>query len=128
MPPAEGAAFRARALARLKKFLDEAPPFIRRMPLAELSRSASFLYSADFRIGMSTFARGSLMAAEMDDLIRAKTGGTKSLRDALRALLKAPQPFRTEDLPSIFQEATGVDVREILGSWSKEPAATASRP
>jgi predicted metalloprotease with PDZ domain len=117
MPPAEGAAFRARTLARLRAILDEAPPFVRRMPLDALSRSASFLYSADFRIGMSTFSRGSLMAAEMDDRIRAASGGTKSLRDALRALLKAPQPFRPEDLPGIFRNATGVDVREILDRW-----------
>jgi len=120
MPPAEGAAFRAGALGRLRKILDEAPPFIRRMPLAVLSRSASFLYSADFRIGMSTFSRGALMAAEMDDRIRTATGGTKSLRDALRALLTAPQPFRTEELPVIFRTATGVDVREILDRWMKE--------
>jgi predicted metalloprotease with PDZ domain len=120
MPAAEGAAFRARTLARLKAILDEAPPFIRRMPLVDLSRSASFLYSADFRFGMSTFSRGALMAAEMDEKIRAASGGTKSLRDGLRALLKAPQPFRTEDLPVIFQTATGVDVREILERWMKE--------
>jgi predicted metalloprotease with PDZ domain len=120
MPPAEGAAFRTRTLARLRAILDEAPPFIRRMPLVDLSRSASFLYSTDFRFGMNTFSRGSLMAAEMDDLIRAATGGTKSLRDGLRALLQAPQPFRTEDLPVIFRTATGVDVREILDHWMKE--------
>ena len=90
------------------------------MPLAELSRSASFMYSADFRIGMSTFSRGSLMAAEMDDRIRAATDGTKSLRDGLRALLKAPQPFRVEDLPMIFQGATGVDVGGTLASWWKK--------
>ncbi|MBK9064625.1 MAG: hypothetical protein IPL89_15745 [Acidobacteria bacterium] len=120
MPPAEGAAFRTRTLGRLRAILDEAPPFIRRMPLVELSRSASFLYSADFRIGRSTFSRGALMAAEMDDKIRAASGGAKSLKDGLRALLRAPHPFRTEDLPVIFQSATGVDVREILEHWMKE--------
>lgn len=60
------------------------------------------------------------MAAEMDDRIRAATGGEKSLRDGLRALLKAPQPFRTEELPVIFRGSTGVDVREILDRWMKE--------
>jgi predicted metalloprotease with PDZ domain len=120
MPPADGAAFRARALARLRAILDEAPPFIRKMPLAELSRSASFLYSADFRFGRSTYSRGALMAAGMDDRIRSATNGVKSLKDGLRALLKSPQPFRIEDLPVIFRTATGVDVREILDRWMKE--------
>jgi predicted metalloprotease with PDZ domain len=120
MPPADGAAFRARTLARLEAILDEAPPFIRRMPLAELSRSASFLYSADFRFGRNTYARGALMAAGMDEKIRSASGGTKSLKDGLRALLEAPQPFRPEDLPVIFRGATGVDVREILERWMKE--------
>jgi predicted metalloprotease with PDZ domain len=120
MPGAEGAAFRARTLARLRAVLDAAPPFIRKMPLTDLSRSASFLYSADFRFGRNTYARGALMAAEMDEKIRAASGGTKSLRDGLRALLEAPQPFRTEDLPLILRDATGVDVREILERWMKE--------
>lgn len=120
MPSAEGAAFRARTLARLRANLDEAPPFIRRMPLAALSTSASFLYAADFRFGRSTYSRGALMAAGMDDRIRAATNGAKSLKDGLRALLKSPQPFRTQDLPVIFRGATGVDVREILERWMKE--------
>ncbi len=118
MPTAEGAAFRVRTLARLKAVLDEAPPFIRRMPLADLSRAASFLYAEDFRFGRSTYARGALMAAEMDDRIRAATGGAKSLKDGLRALLRSPQPFRVDDLPRIFREATGADVGEILERWS----------
>ena len=120
MPPAEGAAFRARMLTRLRAILDEAPPFIRKMSLTGLSRSASFLYSADFRFGRNTYSRGALMAAEMDEKIRAASGGTKSLKDGLRALLKAPQPFQPGDLPGIFRNATGVDVREILERWMKE--------
>lgn len=120
MPADVGAAFRTRTLARLRAILDEAPPFIRRMPLAALSTSASFLYAADFRFGRSTYSRGALMAAGMDDRIRAATNGAKSLKDGLRALLKSPQPFRTQDLPVIFRGATGVDVREILERWMKE--------
>ncbi len=119
MSPADGAAVRARSLARLKQILDQAPPFLQRMSLLDLSRTASFLYSADFRVGRNTFARGALMAAEMDDRIRAASGGTRSLRGALRALLRTPQPFRIGDLPRIFREATGVDVGEILDRWMK---------
>jgi hypothetical protein len=53
------------------------------------------------------------MAAEMDDRIRASTGGAWSLRDALRHLLRTPQPFRIEDLPAVFRDATGAEAGEI---------------
>jgi predicted metalloprotease with PDZ domain len=119
MPPEEGAAFRIRSLAQLKNVVDRAPPFIRRMPLLVLSREASFMFSGDFRIGRNVYSRGALMAAEMDDRIRASTGGTRSLRDALRQLLKTPQPFRIEELPAVFRDATGVDVHDILDRWMR---------
>ncbi len=88
---------------------------------AVLSREASFLYAEDFRTGMNVFARGALMAAEMDDRIRARTDGKKSLRDALRWLLRWSaenrKPFQVEDLPRYFATATGVDVGDILERW-----------
>jgi 7,8-dihydropterin-6-yl-methyl-4-(beta-D-ribofuranosyl)aminobenzene 5'-phosphate synthase len=121
MPAAEGKAFRDRQLASLRNTVDSAPPFLRRMPLDALSREASFLYSQDFRTGRNVFSRGALMAAEMDDRIRARTGGAKSLRDALRWLLRWSvenrKPFQTEDLPRYFATATGVGVRDILERW-----------
>jgi len=72
---------------RFRSVLREAPPELRHMPLRELSLLASTQYAADFRIGKLTFSRGGLMAAEMDDRIRAETHGQKSLRDALRHLV-----------------------------------------
>jgi len=67
---------------------------------------------------MNLFSRGALMAAEMDDAIRAQTNGQKSLRDALRHLIawtsKNHRAFRVEELPQIFREATGVDTSVIL--------------
>src|SRR5277367_6136772 len=125
LPPQEAAAFRAQQLARLRHILDDAPPFLRNMPLEVLSREASFLYASDFRTGMNVFARGALMAAEMDDYIRAKTAGKKSLQDALQALLtwsaQNHRAFRTEELPKIFQAATTVDVTAILTRWLNPP-------
>jgi predicted metalloprotease with PDZ domain len=59
------------------------------------------------------------MAAEMDDRIRSSSGGAKSLRDALRHLLRTPQPFRIEELPARFREGTGVDVGDVLERWLK---------
>jgi len=121
MPAAEGEEFRRANLRRLRNIVEQAPPFIRRMPTVVLSREASFLYSTDFRIGMNIFARGSLMAAEMDEQIRQESQGKSSLREALRALLarteKEHRPFKIDELPAIFKQATGVDVRRVLERW-----------
>ena len=126
MPRAEGAKFREGELSWMREVIDEAPPFIRKMPLDTLSREASFLYAVDFRVGKNIFSRGALMAAEMDDRIRAKTNGEKSLADALRALLvwcgTNQRPFQVEEMMTIFADATGVDVRDILKRW-QEPLA-----
>jgi len=106
---------------RFRSVLREAAPELRQLPLRELSLRASTQYAVDFRIGQLTFARGGLMAAEMDDRIRAETNGAKSLRDALRALIawtaQNHRAFRVENLPVRFREATGVETREILDHW-----------
>jgi len=122
MPKEQGAAYRERVLqARFRVNLTEAPPFLRRMSLVELSRVASTRYSSDFRTGRLVFSRGALMAAEMDDHIRARSKGQKSLRDALRGLMAwsaaNKRGFRIDELPAIFRQATGVDVREIMERW-----------
>jgi predicted metalloprotease with PDZ domain len=70
----------------------------------------------------------------MDDAIRAQTSGQKSLRDALRHLVawaaQNHRAFRTDELPEIFRQATGVDTTSILNSWMQppRPAATNSSP
>jgi predicted metalloprotease with PDZ domain len=118
MPATAGTRYRKEELDWLQSVVDAAPPFLRHMSLAELSREGSFLYADDFRTGMNLFSRGALMAAEMDDAIRAQTNGQKSLRDALRHLIawtsKNHRAFRVEELPQIFREATGVDTSVIL--------------
>lgn len=126
MTPAEGAAYREAELAWMRKIVADAPSFIKKMSLETLSREASFLYAVDFRLGKNVFSRGALMAAEMDDRIRAKTNGEKSLRDALRALLawsqKNNRPFALEEMMQAFTQSTGVDVRDILKRWQEPPA------
>jgi predicted metalloprotease with PDZ domain len=121
MPAADGRAFREDRLSFFHGILDSAPSFLRQMPLVVLSREASFLYSTDFRTGMNVFARGALMAAEMDERIRSKTQGKKSLRDGLRAVLswsaRNQKPFQTGDIPNLLSNATGVDVRDIFDRW-----------
>ena len=100
-----------------------APEFLRAMPLVDLSRVASTRYSEDFRTGRLVFSRGGLMAAEIDDHIRKESRGTRRLRDALRHLVawsrKNDRPFALEELPGIFEEATGVDTRAIFERWLK---------
>jgi predicted metalloprotease with PDZ domain len=121
----KAARYRAEGLGRLRRITAAAPPLLQRMPLDELSREGSFLYSEDFRVGQNLFARGALMAADMDDLIRSQTGGQRSLRDALRHLIDWCQQnhraFRTDELPIIFRDATGVDTADILSQWMRPP-------
>ena len=125
MPAHEGQEFRQGQLDDLRNIVSDAPAFIRRMPIVVLSREASFLYSQDFRTGMNTFARGALMAAQMDDRIRKQSQGKKDLRDALRAVLLQTQeehrPFKIEELAPLFHQATGVDVSEIFKHWLQPP-------
>src|SRR5579871_13647 len=121
LPQEERFAFRQAQLLRLRRILNEAPPFIRKMPLDVLSREASFLYAVDFRTGKNVFARGALMAAEMDDFFISTSGGKRSLRDAIHALLawsqKNRRPFEVNEMMQIFSESTGCDAREIFKRW-----------
>jgi predicted metalloprotease with PDZ domain len=125
LPTDDAARYRKEKLDRLRGIVAAAPAFLERMPLDVLSREGSFLYADDFRVGMNLFARGALMAGEMDDRIRAQTDGKKSLRDALRHLIdwseQNQRAFRTEELPVIFGEATGVDTASILQQWMLAP-------
>jgi predicted metalloprotease with PDZ domain len=127
LPDVESRRYREEMLdQRFRRNLDQAPLFIRKMSLVELSRVASTRYSEDFRTGRNVFSRGGMMAAEMDELIREKSGGAKRLRDALRHLvswsLRHRRPFEIEELPGIFEEATGVDTGAVLESWLRPPA------
>jgi predicted metalloprotease with PDZ domain len=124
MPEKEAQAFRTRRFEALRKTLDQMPEFIRSMPLQELSRIASSMYSADFRTGRTLFCKGGLMAAEMDQKIRELTKGKKRLRDSLRTLVKwgqqSQRAFRVEELPRLLATPVGVDEREIaeiLNRW-----------
>jgi predicted metalloprotease with PDZ domain len=122
LPPAEGAAYLERVVERrFRESLAEAPAFLLRMPLVELSYVASTRYGEDFRTGRTVFARGGLMAAEMDREIRRASEGKQGLRDGLRGLLawsaREGRPFAIADLPDHLGKATGVDVRGVLDRW-----------
>jgi predicted metalloprotease with PDZ domain len=128
LPEVEGARYRERLLeGRFRESLEQAPLFIKRMTTLELSRVASTRYSSDFRTGRNVFSRGGLMAAEMDELFRAQSGGKTSLRDALRHLVSWSEQnrraFRIDELPGIFQGGTGVDVSAVMEDWLKAPVS-----
>ena len=129
LAPATGDDYRDGAVAvRFRETLLATPAPIARLSLDELSRIASSRYSADFRLGMNVFARGGLMAVEMDALIRARSGGTRSLRDALRAVVawseKAQRPFTLTELWATCREATGVEVTPVYERWKgAQPAS-----
>lgn len=122
LPPKEGDALRERLVERrFRQTLREAPPSISRLSLADLSRIASSRYSDDFRLGMSAFARGGLMAAEVDAAIRKESGGRKDLRDALRGLVewsrRERRAFSSDEIPGLIAQSTGIDVRAIFDRW-----------
>jgi predicted metalloprotease with PDZ domain len=114
--------FRKDMLARrFQANIDSAPAFMKRLPLAELSRIASTRYSEDFRTGRLVFSRGGLMAAAIDDRIRAETKGAKSLRDALLFLIdwcaRERRGFAINELAGLIRQATGVDVAQTIQQW-----------
>jgi predicted metalloprotease with PDZ domain len=120
MPEAEATSYRKAVLDSLRGLLSEVPGVVRDMPLVPLSRIASTRYSEDFRTGKTLFARGALLAAELDERIRAKSGGRKRFRDAARHLVEwsaaSRRGFRIDELPGLFRDATGVETLEI---WEK---------
>ncbi len=120
--PAGGRSYRETLVeARFRNALREMPDFLKRMPLIELSKVASTVYSEDFRTGRTVFSRGGLMAYDMDEKIRAQTRGSKRLRDALRGLVawsaREKRPFRIDELPAIFEASTGVATGDVLERW-----------
>jgi predicted metalloprotease with PDZ domain len=121
MPEAEGTAYRKAMLDSLRDTVAGMPPFLREMPLVELSRIASSRYSEDFRTGRTLFSRGALLAASLDDRIRERSGGTKRLRDALRHLVewsaRSGRGFRVEELPKHFREATDIETADVWARW-----------
>ncbi|MCZ2458321.1 MAG: hypothetical protein LC128_01730 [Chitinophagales bacterium] len=101
----------------------EAPDFLKELSMRDLSALASTQYSADFRIGRHIYSRGALMAGELDRLINEKSNHKKSLRDALIYMLnwtkENTRAFTIEELPCLFQKATGVNVNAVFERWMK---------
>lgn len=99
----------------------KADSLIKKMSLQELSQEASFMYSADFRLGRAVFSRGAGMAIEMNNYIKEKTGGKKSMKDVLRFLYywtkENKRPFTMEEFPLLINKACGVSLTTIYNKW-----------
>jgi len=116
------AAFREGMLnRRFRPNIANAPAFLKRLGLVDLSRVASTRYSEDFRTGRLVFSRGGLMAAAIDDRIRAESKGARSLQDAFRFLVewtaRERRAFSNEELPGLIRQATGVDTTTVIEEW-----------
>ena len=126
LPDGERQRIRDRLIdGRFRKSLVDAPEFINRLSLIELSRAASTKYSEDFRYGRNVFSRGAMMALELDERIREMSAGKKRFRDVMRFLMtwnkRERRPFKVPEIPSIIIEATGVEVRSVIDRWMKPP-------
>jgi predicted metalloprotease with PDZ domain len=106
---------------RFRPNIANAPAFLKRLTLVELSRVASTRYAEDFRTGRLVFSRGGLMAAAIDERIQAESKGAKSLRDALRFMVawtaREKRAFTHEELASLIQQGTGVDASSVIDHW-----------
>ena len=79
------------------------------------------MYSADFRLGKAVFSRGASMAIEMNNYIKEKTDGKKSMKDVLRFLYywakENKRPFTMEEFPLLINKACGVSLTTIYNKW-----------
>jgi predicted metalloprotease with PDZ domain len=91
------------------------------MNLRQLSQTASTLYGLDFRIGRGIYSRGALMAIEMNNYLKEKTGGKKSMKNVLRYLYnwskKNERAYTMEEFPMLINQACGIDLSEIYKKW-----------
>jgi predicted metalloprotease with PDZ domain len=96
-------------------------PQIKKMGLQELSQTASLMYGADFRLGKAVYSRGAGMAIEMNNYLKAKTGGKKSMKEVIRFLYnwskQNKRPFSMEEFPQLLNKACGVDLSAIYKKW-----------
>ncbi len=94
---------------------------IKKLSLQQLSQAASTMYSADFRLGRAVFSRGALMAVEMDNYLKEKSNGTRSMKDVLRYLYnwskENRRPFTMEEFPLLINEACHIDLSSIYKKW-----------
>jgi predicted metalloprotease with PDZ domain len=96
-------------------------PLIKKMSLQQLSQTASTMYAVDFRIGRSIYSRGALMAMEINEYLKSKTGGRKSMKDIYRYLWQwaneNKRAFTMEEFPKLISQACNIDLTAIYQKW-----------
>ncbi len=106
-----------------QRTIDNAPEYIKRKSLKELSLLGSTQYSLDFNIGRNLFSRGALLAHDLDKQILEKTDGKKSFKDVMLGLLKWTEKnqraFEYDEIASIISDAVGVDISDTWSQWQK---------
>ena len=94
---------------------------IQKMNLQYLSQIGSTMYGTDFRIGRAIYARGALMAIDMNKYLLEKSGGKKSMKDVLRYLYnwskQQNRPFSLEEFPQLINQACDIDLSKIYKKW-----------
>jgi predicted metalloprotease with PDZ domain len=105
------------------------PLAIRQITQQQLSQVASTQYAEDFHLGKAVFSRGALMALEINDYVKLKTGGKASMRTIYRYLYewsrRNRRAFTLQEFPDLLKSATGVDVSAIYDKW-QAPITTSS--
>jgi predicted metalloprotease with PDZ domain len=112
-----------RLIPYFNNVIDDAPDYISKLSLKELSLLGSTQYGQDFRIGRNLFSRGGLFAHELNQFIQKESGGKKSFKDAILAVYDWSQinqrAFKYDELPTIISEGIGLDITHIWEKWNR---------
>ena len=114
---ADPVAYRERLLERrFRPSLRDAPPFLRRLSLVDLSRVASTLYSRPTSALANWSSAGAVCwPRRSTSRIAADTRGARSLRDVFTWMLDghgaSGRSFAVDEFPAIVRAATGVDAQ-----------------
>lgn len=119
---AMGSPLDALVTREFRDVLEESSPALRRLSTIDLSRVASTRGETDPRAALAVAARGGIMAAEMDALIRDRSARRSSLREGLRRVVArcretGGSKLRADEIPALLQAGSGVDVRPVFDRW-----------
>ena len=81
---------------------------------------------------VSYYRKGEVVCFLLDLELRARSGGTRSLDDVLRWLWdnhgRTREPVPEDGMAHVFEQATGVDVSDLLQAWVERPGVIDPAP